>query len=154
MMSEINFAVREMTFEDIDKVHELWMTIHGFGIRSLDDSKEYVERFIKRNPTTSIVAVKDDEIIGSILCGHDGRHGCFYHVCVKEKYRQHGVGRAMVSYAMLELKKEKISKVTLVAFKNNEVGNLFWKGVGWTFRDDFNYYELSLNDENITQFNM
>ena len=25
----------------------LWMKIHGFGIRSMDDSKEGVERFLK-----------------------------------------------------------------------------------------------------------
>jgi len=152
-MADFNLTVREMTMEDIDSVHELWMTIHGFGIRSLDDSKEYVARFIKRNPTTSIVAIVDDKIVGSILCGHDGRHGCFYHVCVAEEYRQHGVGRAMVGFAMVALQKEKISKVTLVAFKDNEVGNIFWQHVGWTKRDDFNYYELSLNEENVTRFN-
>lgn len=32
--------------------------IKGFGIRSIDDSKEGVARFLKRNPTTSVVAEK------------------------------------------------------------------------------------------------
>ena len=40
-----------------------------------------------------------------------------------------------------------------IAFKDNEVGNSFWKGVGWTFRDDLNYYDFILNEENITAFN-
>ncbi len=56
--------------------------IKGFGIRSIDDSKEGVERFLKRNPTTSVVAEEDGKVVGSILCGHDGRRGCLYHVCV------------------------------------------------------------------------
>ncbi len=30
---------------------------------------------LKRNPTTSVVAVEDDKIVGAILCGHDGRRG-------------------------------------------------------------------------------
>ncbi len=50
----------------------LWKKIHGFGIRSIDDSREGVERFFKRNPTTSVVAVEDGKIVGCILCGHDG----------------------------------------------------------------------------------
>ena len=75
-----SFTVREMKMEDYQDVYHLWMSIRGFGIRSIDDSKEGVERFLKRNPTTSIVAESGGRIIGTILCGHDGRRGCFYHV--------------------------------------------------------------------------
>ena len=32
--------IRTMTIEDYEQVHDLWMKIHGFGIRSVDDSKE------------------------------------------------------------------------------------------------------------------
>ena len=31
---------------DYEAVHALWMSIHGFGIRSIDDSREGVERFL------------------------------------------------------------------------------------------------------------
>lgn len=65
--------IRVMTIEDYDEVYKLWKKIRGFGIRSIDDSKEGVERFLRRNPTTSFVAVKEGKIVGSILCGHDGR---------------------------------------------------------------------------------
>ena len=129
------------------------MTIKGFGIRSIDDSKEGVDRFLKRNPTTSVVAEIDNKIVGSILCGHDGRRGCLYHVCVDEKYRRHGIGKAMVVYAMQALKKEKINKVSLIAFTVNDIGNAFWNTIEWTERKDLNYYEFVLNEENITAFN-
>ena len=145
--------IRTMTIEDFDQVHALWMTIKGFGIRSIDDSKEGVERFLKRNPTTSVVAEIDNKIVGSILCGHDGRRGCLYHVCVDEKYRRHGIGKAMVVYAMQALKREKINKVSLIAFTVNDIGNAFWNTIEWTERKDLNYYEFVLNEENITAFN-
>ena len=146
-------TIRTLTIEDFDQVHALWMTIKGFGIRSSDDSKEGVERFLKRNPTTSVVAEIDNKIVGSILCGHDGRRGCLYHVCVDEKYRRHGIGKAMVVYAMQALKKEKINKVSLIAFTVNDIGNAFWNTIEWTERKDLNYYEFVLNEENITAFN-
>ena len=59
----------------------------------------------------------------------------------------------MAVSAMHALQKEKINKVCLIAFKDNAIGNSFWKSVGWTFRDDLNYYDFTLNEENITNFN-
>lgn len=150
---ELIYEIRKMQLNDYDEVHALWMSIHGFGIRSIDDSKDGVRRFIERNPNTSVVAIDDkNQIIGSILCGHDGRRGCFYHVCVKEACRKHGIGKAMAVFCMRELQKECINKVSLIAFKNNEVGNRFWQGEGWEFREDLNYYDFTLNEANITSF--
>jgi len=136
-----------MTIEDYEGVYALWKKIKGFGIRSIDDSKEGVARFLKRNPTTSVVAEKDGRIVGSILCGHDGRRGCLYHVCVDEDYRRHGIGKRMVVFAMKALKEEKINKVSLIAFTENDIGNAFWNTIGWTERLDLNYYLNNLEDD-------
>ena len=146
--------IRVMTADDYDDVHALWMKIHGFGIRSIDDSRAGISRFLKRNPKSSVVAIEDGKIVGSILCGHDGRRGCFYHVCVDEEYRMRGIGKGMVVKAMEALKEEEINKVSLIAFTRNDVGNAFWKQIGWTKREDLNYYEFTLNEENITAFNV
>ena len=96
MAGTTDVLVREMTLEDYDKVYDLWLKIQGFGIRSLDDSREGVERFLKRNPTTSVVAEQNDRIVGAILCGHDGRTGFFYHVCVAKDCRNRGDRKSVV----------------------------------------------------------
>ena len=145
--------IRTMTIEDYDGVYDLWMTIRGFAIRSIDDSRMGVERFLRRNPATSVVAVENGKIVGSILCGHDGRRGCLYHVCVHGDYRMQGIGKSMVVFCMNELKKEEISKVSLIAFTKNDIGNAFWNRIGWTRRPDLNYYDFTLNEANITAFN-
>ncbi len=152
MGKQTDIVIREMKCQDYDGIYALWKTIKGFGMRSVDDSREGVERFIRRNPTTSVVAEADGKIVGTILCGHDGRRGCFYHVCVQEAYRKHGIGKRMAVTAMRALQKEHINKVCLIAFESNVVGNRFWKSVGWNFREDLNYYDFVLNDENITTF--
>ena len=152
-MEQKQFEIRKMTIDDYDGLFALWMTIKGFGIRSVDDSREGVEIFLKRNPDTSVVAVADGQIVGGILCGHDGRRGCLYHVCVREDYRRLGIGKAMVVYCMNALKAEKINKVSLIAFTKNDVGNAFWNTIGWTKRLDLNYYDFTLNEANITAFN-
>lgn len=152
MINQETYNIRGMTIEDYDQVYQLWSKIKGFGIRSMDDSREGIERFLKRNPTTSVVAEAEGKIVGAILCGHDGRRGCLYHVCVDEKHRMHGIGRAMVVAAMEALKEEKINKVCLIAFTKNDTGNAFWNEIGWTKREDLNYYDFTLNEENITAF--
>lgn len=145
--------IRVMTIEDYEGVHALWMTIKGFAIRSMDDSREGVEHFLKRNPTTSVVAVEDGKVVGAILCGHDGRRGCLYHVCVAPEYRRRGIGKEMVVFCMQALKAEHINKVSLIAFTANDIGNAFWKCIGWEKREDLNYYDFTLNTENIVKFN-
>lgn len=153
-------VIRAMQKEDYNNVYELWCDIKGFGIRSVDDSRENILAFIDRNPNLSVVAVLDKgkngfkkgKIIGSILCGHDGRTGGFYHVCVHSAFRKLGIAHQMTKYCLQALKKEKINKIALIAFKSNDLGNEFWKHYGFTLREDANYYDLSLNDKNATHF--
>ena len=141
-----------MREEDYDAVRALWMTIRGFGIRALDDSREDIERFIARNPTTSVVARDGKKIVGSILCGSDGRQGALYHVCVAKEYRRRGIGTQMVAFCMHQLRYMGINKVSLIAFTTNEAGNAFWNKIGWTRKTNVNYYEFELNEKNITKF--
>ena len=152
MSGTMKIIYRAMETEDYDQVYRLWQSIKGFGIRSLDDSREGVERFLKRNPATSVVAIQNGRIVGNILCGHDGRTGYFYHVCVEKSYRKHGIGHVMAKWCMYALKEEGINKISLIAFKSNQVGNAFWQGVGWKERADVNFYDFVLNEENITKF--
>ena len=129
------------------------MTIRGFGIRALDDSREDIERFIQRNPTTSVVAKAGNRIVGTILCGSDGRQGALYHVCVAKALRRRGIGRDMVIYCMNALRAQRINKVALIAFTKNDAGNAFWRQIGWKHRQDLNYYDFVLNEANIVEFN-
>ena len=59
----------------------------------------------------------------------------------------------LVVHCMNALKAEHINKVSLIAFTQNDIGNAFWKCIGWTKREDLNYYDFTLNEENITAFN-
>lgn len=144
-----------MKISDYPKVRALWMKIPGFAIRSIDDSEEGVSRFLKRNPDTCVVAADgaDGRIVGSILCGSDGRFATFYHVCVDPDYRRMGIGRMMVNACIQALRKEKINTIHLTAFQDNELGNSFWSGMGWRKQENVNRYELKINEENITRFN-
>ncbi len=148
---EEEITLTTMTIADYEEVRALWMTIRGFGIRALDDSREDIQRFLERNPVTSVVARVGGRVVGSILCGSDGRQGALYHVCVAGEYRRRGIGTRMVGYCMKALKEIGINRVALIAFADNGAGNAFWKQIGWK-QGKVNYYEFVLNEKNITRF--
>ena len=81
---------------DYESVYQLWQNTSGVGLRSIDDSREGIERFVRRNPRTNFVAEEDGRIIGAVLSGHDGRRGNIYHLCVDGSHRRRGIGRQLV----------------------------------------------------------
>ena len=136
---------RLMTIEDYGQAYALWLEC-GNGLNDKDDSKEGIAKYLKRNPSTSFVAVCEEKVIGVILCGHDGRRGIIQHACVSPLHRREGIGQKLVELALNALKEEGITKVLLVAFKKNEGGNAFWESQGFTLREDLNYRNKALTE--------
>ncbi len=137
--------IRSMTIDDYDAAYAIWVACQN-GLNNLDDSREGVEKYLKRNPTTSFVADENGVIAGVILCGHDGRRGYIQHMSVHPDYRRRGIADRLVKAALAALKAEGIHKAALVAFKKNAGGNAFWEAEGFTLRDDLNYRNLALAD--------
>ena len=138
--------IRTMTIHDYEKVYALWMSCKNMGFNDIDDSKEGITRFLERNPNTSFVAMENDELLGIILGGHDGRRGYIYHMSVAENHRKKGIGSSLVEKCLESFKNEKISKVALLVFKYNETGNAFWEKQGFILREDVNYRNIGLRE--------
>lgn len=138
--------IRVMTAADYDGICGVWKDHNG--INPVDDSLEGFAKYLKRNPTTSFVAEDNGRIVGTILAGHDGRRGLFHHVVVLPEYRGKGIGKMLAESAMEALKKEGITKVLLVVFKDNDIGNGFWEHIGFTVRDDLVYRNKNIYDLN------
>ena len=112
---------------DYTCVFDLWMNTPGMGLNDIDDSRQGIDKYLRRNPETCFVAEKGNMIIGVILCEDDGRRGYIHHTAVSVLERKNGVGTALVDAAVNALKYEGINKVALVVFSKNELGNYFWK---------------------------
>ena len=141
----MDIKYRLMTIEDYEQAYALWI-LCGNGLNDKDDSRDGIEKYLKRNPTTSFVAVCDEKIVGVLLCGHDGRRGIIQHACVSPDFRRFGIGKKLVELGLDALKDEGITKVLLVAFKKNEGGNAFWESQGFTLREDLNYRNKALTE--------
>lgn len=89
-------SIRTMEFQDYDRVYDLWINTPGMGLNTVDDSREGVQRYLRRNPKTCFVAEEDGKIIGAVMAGHDGRRGFIYHTAVCAEYQGRGIGKNLV----------------------------------------------------------
>lgn len=138
--------IRLMTIDDYENVSLLWHTSSGMQLREIDDSREKVEKFLKRNPKTCFVAVENG-IVGAVLAGNDGRRGYLYHLAVAEAFQHRHIGTALVQAAEAALLQEGIPKVGILVFRSNDDGNAFWEKLGYVDRSHLVYRSRALVKE-------
>lgn len=141
--------IRKMKIKDYNEVYSLWLHTPGMGLNNLDDSKKGIKKYLKRNPKTCFIAKEKRKVIGVILCGHDGRRGYIHHTSVELSHRNTGIGTDLVNHAIKALKSEQIHKVAFVVFKNNEIGNNFWERNGFQKRQDLNYRNKVISNDEL-----
>ena len=145
----MDYTVRLVTADDYDALYELWNASEQSrrALNPVDDSREGIEKYLKRNPSTCFAAVAEGRIVGVILTGHDGRRGIIHHMCVHPEYRRMGIAGRLVSEAEKALKAEGIQKVFGLVFRDNDAANAFWESRGYSLRTNLNYRNRSLNSE-------
>ena len=143
----MEYTTRLVTIEDYDEIYSLWSSAEQSrrALNPVDDSRDGIEKYLKRNPESCYAAVSDGQIVGIILAGHDGRRGIIHHLCVHPGFRRMGIAGHLVSLAEAALKKEGIQKVFGMVFVDNDEANAFWEKQGYTLRTNLNYSNKSMN---------
>ena len=146
----MEIAIRHVTIEDYDKLYELWNSTEQSrrALNPVDDSRDGIARYLRRNPTTCFLACPAEDprrVIGVILTGHDGRRAIIHHMCIHPEFRRRGIARMLLQEAEEALRAEGITKVFGLVFKDNDPANAFWESQGYTLRTNLNYRNKSLN---------
>lgn len=123
--------LRPMQLEDYDEVRSLWEATDGVGLHDPSDSQQQIAYYLERNPTLSRVAVANAEIVGAVLCGHDGRRGYLSHLAVAADFRGQGIGKQIVDECLQGLS-EFVPGCNIRLYDDNETGAEFWSALGWT----------------------
>ncbi len=139
----MNLKISEMIPNEICGALELWQRCEGIGLSDADEP-ESLARFIIRNPDLCFTAYLDGKLVGTCLCGSDGRRGYLYHLAVDPQMRRMEIGKALVERVFEGLKEQDIHKCHIMVFGNNELGLKFWKDTGWGLRP-----ELVLMSKNV-----
>lgn len=127
--------IREFLPSDYDAVMTIWQSADGVTIRDVD-AREPLTAYLVQHRGLSFVAVTDDQVVGAVLCGTDGRRGYLNHLAVSPAWRRHGIGRGLAERCITALHERGIEKCHLMVKSGNLDGQAFWTRLGWSERAD------------------
>lgn len=140
----MDLKIQDMTIDEICGAIALWKRCEGIGLSDADE-REPLTRFLTKNPGLCFTAYLNGKLVGTCLCGSDGRRGYLYHLAVDPEARRMGIGKKLVERVFEALKEQDIHKCHIMVFNNNELGLKFWKSTGWTLRT-----EIAVMSYNVT----
>lgn len=121
-------VIRSFVPDDYLAARALWEATPGVGLSSADEQGP-IEQFLERNPGLSFVAEEKGRLVGTILCGHDGRRGLIHHLVTASTARRRGIGRELLRRGLRALHAQDIRKCHLFVFRTNAEGLAFWRAV-------------------------
>lgn len=136
--------ITPMTLDHYEQSIELWKVTEGL-VLSESDSREHIGLFLRRNENLSFVCLEGGSVVGTSMCGHDGRRGFLYHVAVSDTHRGKGIAKRMVERSLEALRAAGITKCHLFTLESNEIGNRYWSGTGWQKRSGILLYSKDVS---------
>lgn len=133
--------IRAFEAADYDAALALWRRTPGVGLSDADQ-RAPIEAFLARNPGTSFVALEGGELVGTLLCGHDGRRGLIHHLVVAMPHRRCGIARRLLARSLAALRSAGIGKCHLLVFRDNAEGLAFWRGIGAAERGELALFSM------------
>ena len=131
----MKFQIEEMKIVDYEAALDLWNRCEGIGLSDADEPQA-IARFLEKNRGLCFVARAEGRLVGTCLCGSDGRRGYLYHLAVDPLLRGMGIGKSLAARALDELRKQDIHKCHIMVYGKNESGLAFWKRCGWVTRPE------------------
>lgn len=135
------YTIHRMTLDDYDSVIALMKRTPGVSFRDAD-SRDATARYLARNPGMSFVAEQAGQLVGCVMCGHDGRRGYLQHLVVLPTVRRQGIANALVESCLRELEALGILKCHIDVLKTNDLAMAYWESQGWILRTDIHRYSF------------
>ncbi len=124
--------IREFRFpDDYSRTLKLWESIEAGMNVGRSDTPEEIQKKLKRDPDLFLVAELNEEIVGTVMGGYDGRRGMIYHLAVHESVRENGVGALLLKAVEDRLQARGCIKCYLLVFAENTNAIRFYKNRGW-----------------------
>jgi len=142
MNTDATVSVESFEQRHISQARALWQRSEGVGLSAADEP-DALAAYLARNPGLSCVAVHGEHVVGTVLCGHDGRRGFIHHLVVAPAQQRKGIGRQLLHRGLAALREAGIEKCHLLVFKSNEPGRAFWHSVGAEERSHLSLFSLS-----------
>ena len=137
--------IREFRFPaDYQQVYQLWESMEK-GVRvGRSDIRAEIEKKIARDPDLFLIAEIDENIVGSVIGGFDGRRGLIYHLAVAKAFRERGIGSQLLNEVEARLRAKGCLKSYLMVTPDNEEAAHYYERHGWHHMDYVRLYGKEL----------
>ena len=125
--------IREFRFpDDYDGALKLWDSMEVGVNVGRSDTPEEIQKKLQRDPDLFLVAEVNNEIIGTIIGGYDGRRGMIYHLAVQSNAREQGVGTLLLNEVEQRLQTKGCRKCYLLISADNVGAAQFYEQRNWS----------------------
>ena len=132
-----------MKEKDLALVRLLWEE-NGFFL-TISDSIPELTRMIKQNPKLCFVMeTEEEDLIGAVLGGYDGRRGWIHHLAVHPAHQKKGYGKLLLNEVIDSFERDKIVKIKLEVLESNNKVIEFYKMQGWDLRSEITTMSMNL----------
>jgi ribosomal protein S18 acetylase RimI-like enzyme len=125
--------IRELTEGDVSSVIALWNEV-GL-IRPWNDPTEDFKRALEGTTSAVLGTFQYDELIGTVMVGHDGHRGWVYYLAVGVAHQREGIGSELMTAAEMWLRDAGAVKAQLMVRRDNESAMGFYGKVGYETSD-------------------
>lgn len=124
--------IREFCFpSDYARTLKLWESIEEGMHVGRSDTPDEIQKKLKRDPDLFLVAELNEDVVGTVIGGYDGRRGMIYHLAVHETVREQGVGALLLNEVEKRLQAKGCIKCYLLVFADNVRAIQFYENRGW-----------------------
>lgn len=120
---------RPRTEEAVRLWHECGLT------RPWNDPEADLTRALAGAASDVLGAVAGDELVGTVMVGHDGHRGWVYYLAVAPGHRGTGVGRALMGAAEEWVRSRGVPKLQLMVRTSNTEAVSFYERLGYAAQD-------------------
>ena len=139
----INYRVMEI--QDYEDVIALWRATEHMSLRDAD-SRANISAYLERNPGLSFVALFNEQVVGALLVGTDGRRGYIQHLAVSADLRGKGIGKRLVGMCVDALAEIGIMKTHLFVLNDNHAAQNFYAKLDWYPRNEVTMMTFNHSD--------
>ncbi|HEX9966518.1 MAG TPA: GNAT family N-acetyltransferase [Solirubrobacterales bacterium] len=127
-------TIRNAESADLPAVLNLWGS--AGAVPSATDDLEGLERLLRNDHESLLLAQVQGEIVGTLIAGWDGWRGSFYRLAIEPGRRRDGIATALVRAGEEKLLRQGARRLTAIVAADEEGAMSLWRAVGYTQQTD------------------
>ena len=114
---------------------------------SVNDPFKDIRRKLKVQRRLFLVAIRKNQIVGTVMGGYEGHRGWVNYLAVEPKLQKSGIGRLLMEKIEIPLRKLGCPKINLQVRETNQGAGAFYEKIGYRRDQVISYGKRLVHDE-------